>query len=260
MKKNKKRIFAGSTCDQIVYFVSDRSSKKKNAPEKFRFKDEEEREQHKRGISLRHCIQLVNANFTPSGYFATLTFDDENEQIFFDDAKRIRAAFIRKIRNKFPDVKIICFLGRGKSTERIHMHMIFEGADPETVNKLWTFGEIRKIEHLRQNQKDAETGEEIGADYSSLATYLFNHWTKEQGGHRYYKTKNLQQPEEEAPTECILSYSPSKPPKAPKGYKFVKCTANTLYGFQSFHYVRIRKPQNMKQSKSLNLNFKRFKN
>ena len=241
MKRIKQRIYAGSTCDQIVYTASDRSDTKTAQP-RLRFKTEEEREQHKHNIGLRNFIRLVNENFTPAGFYATFTFSSEYEQYYFEEAKKIRENFIRKIKRKFPDAKIVCVMGRGKGTKRIHMHMIFENADPAEIAALWIYG-IVDCSPLRKNNKDPDTGKDIGTDYTALATYLYEHWTPEQGGHAYTRTKNLRKPEKEEPTEAARNYTAEHPPLPPKGYEYVKCTANTTYGFQCFHYVKIRKAE-----------------
>lgn len=241
MKKIKQRIYAGTTCDQIVYFAPDCTDVKKAEP-RIRFKSEEEREQHKHNIGLRNFVRIVNQNFTPAGFYATFTFSPKYEQYYFEDTKKIRENFIRKIKRQFPEAKIVSVLGRGENTQRIHMHMIFEDADPAGVAAHWTFG-IVDMSPLRKNNKDPDTGKDIGTDYTALATYLYNHWTPEQGGHAYTRTKNLRKPEKEEPTEAARTYTAEHPPLPPKGFEYVKCTANTTYGFQCFHYVKIRRPE-----------------
>ena len=50
MQRVKRRIFSGVVCEQEVYTVSDRANIKKAEPRP-RFKDDEERAQHRIGIS-----------------------------------------------------------------------------------------------------------------------------------------------------------------------------------------------------------------
>ena len=73
-----------------------------------------------------------------------------------------------------------------------------------------------------------------------LANYLFNHWQPEQGGHRYFATRNARKPEEEKATEVHLkhSYSEHKPPRPPKGYRLVEAKGSG-YGWTYFKYVLI---------------------
>ena len=49
---------------------------------------------------------------------------------------------------------------------------------------------------------------------------FFDHWTPEQGGHRWKQTKNLKRPEREEPTAVKRNYSTTRPPRPPKGYVF----------------------------------------
>lgn len=58
MQRVKRRIFSGVVCEQEVYTVSDRTNIKKAEPRQ-RFKDDEERAQHRIGISKRKHQRLV---------------------------------------------------------------------------------------------------------------------------------------------------------------------------------------------------------
>lgn len=62
MQRVKRRIFSGVVCEQEVYTVSDRANIKKAEPRP-RFKDDEERAQHRIGISKRKHQRLVIAIF-----------------------------------------------------------------------------------------------------------------------------------------------------------------------------------------------------
>ena len=107
MQRVKRRIFSGVVCEQEVFNVSDRLTDIKKAEPRPRFKTEEEREQHKIGISRRKHARLVNENFSPRSLYSTLTLDDENEVHTFKEAKRIRDLFVRRLKYAFPDA--ICF-------------------------------------------------------------------------------------------------------------------------------------------------------
>ena len=130
-------------------------------------------------------------------------------------------------------------MGRGKHTARIHFHMLYEGENINDVMKLWKYGKILECSRLREHNIDQDTKEDIGADYTALAIYLWKHWKEEQDGKHYTGTRNLEQPEKEPSVEIFRTYSPDRPPLPPKGYKYVKCTCNTSYGYQCFHYVAI---------------------
>lgn len=237
MKQVMKRIYAGATCDVMIY----------NAPElreggygkpRPRFKTEAERAEHRRQIARRHCARLINENITANGMYCTLTFDREHEIHTVEEARRERTNFRRRLQRKYPDAVIFLFFGRGGSnTQRIHFHMICEGLPAEYIRQCWTGGAVDRIEFIRENCRDAK-GKDIGADYTGLANYCFDHWTPEQGeGHYYSRTNNVRQPEEEEPEECAEDYSTGLVPEGPEGYDLIEAR-RTPYGMYWFHYVR----------------------
>lgn len=234
MQRVKRRIFSGVVCEQEVFNVSDRLTDIKKAEPRPRFKTEEEREQHKIGISRRKHARLVNENFSPRSLYSTLTLDDENEVHTFKEAKRIRDLFVRRLKYAFPDAVIFIYLGRGKNTNRIHAHMLSDGVLEEAIKKQWIYGNIVRINHLREH--NYYDGVDHGQDYTGLANYLFDHWTKEQGGHRWKQTRNARKPDRETPTVAKRVYTESKPPRPPKGYILVE-TKSTKYGYLYFKYV-----------------------
>ena len=237
MKRVKRAVYAGAVCEQIVYSIADNVQKLKNTKPKPRFKNDEERERHKTEIARRHNAMLLNNNFRAGiSLYSTLTFNDDYEVHTFKEAKKIRDAFLRRIRRKFPDAKIMLYMGRGKGTERIHFHMVSEGVPEDVIRKQWFYGEIVRIDKLREHNKYNE--EDYGADFTGLANYLFNHWTPEQGGHRYYRTRNIEAPAKERVTLIARDYTVDKPPRAPKGYKLVEREANE-FGYLYFKYVKI---------------------
>ena len=231
----KKRTFSGVVCEQEIFVVSDKVKNKKKTESRLRFKNEEERLQHRLGISKRKHARLVNENFSPSSLYSTLTFDNEHEVHTFEEAKYIRDLYFRRLKYHFPDAVIFMYVGKGKSTRRIHLHMLSEGVPKETIIKQWQYGSIVDVVNLREH--NFYKGIDYGQDYTGLADYLFDHWTPEQGGHRWKQTRNARKAEEEVPTEVKRRYSENKPPAAPKGYKLVE-TKSTQYGYLYFKYVK----------------------
>lgn len=240
MQRVKTRIFFGAVCEQIVFNVPDRVRDMRNAEPRPRFKTEEEREQHRIGISRRNHVRLFNASFSPSSLYSTLTLNDEYEVHTFQEARRLRDNYYRRLRYHFPDAKIILYMGRGKGTHRIHFHMVSDGIPEDMITKLWGVGEIVRIERLKKH--NYYHGVDHGQDYTGLANYLFDHWTPEQGGHRWKATKNLDKPEREPNTPVKRSYTEHKPPRPPKGYILVESRA-TKYGYLYYKYVRKPEPQ-----------------
>ena len=242
IKTMKRRIFAGNTCDQIVYNLPEGIRKPKGydpeKPERQRFKDEAERARHREYISRTNFVRLVNANMAPGDLYVTLTFDNDWEVHTFEEARRVRYNYIRTLLRKYPDAVIFAVMGRGKNTDRIHFHMLVKGIHEEFIVKKWKYGKIRRVAALREHCW--YEGIDHGADYTGLANYMFDHWKEEQGGHRWFQTKNVKQPEKETPTEVRVTggYSEKRPPVAPKGFKLVSVKA-TPYGYFLFKYVMI---------------------
>lgn len=234
MKRVKRRIFSGVVCEQEVYDVPDRTVNLEKTEPRPRFKTEEERELHKMGISRRKHARMVNENYGPSSLYSTLTLDDESEVHTFKEARRIRDLYVRRLKYHAPDARINIYMGRGKHTQRIHFHMISEGLSEQMIREQWGLGDVLRSDHLREHNN--YDGVDYGRDYTGLANYLFDHWTPEQGGHRWKQTKNLNKPERETPTIAILNYSERRPPRAPKGYVLVESRA-TKFGYLYFKYI-----------------------
>lgn len=256
-KTMKRRIFSGNVCEQLVYNIPDGIRKTKaydpENPPRQRFKDEADRNRHKERLSLNTFIRIVNNNMEPGDLYVTLTFDNDWEVHTFEDARKVRKNYIRTLQRKYPDAVIFAVMGRGKSTERIHFHMLIKGVSEEMITGKWKYGSVKRIVKLRtHNWYD---GVDHGADFTGIATYMWEHWTEEQGGHRWFQTKNVKQPEKEEPTEVRISggYSEKRPPIAPKGYKLVS-VKTTPYGYMYFKYIVVpqkepRKPAAQNRTK-----------
>lgn len=235
MLRVKRRIFSGVVCEQEVYSISNRSDVRKSEPRP-RFKDDEERAQHRLGISKRKHRRLVNENFSPRSIFSTLTFSDECEVHTFKEARRIRDNYFRRLQRACPDAKIMIYMGRGRSTNRIHFHMVSDGIPVDVITGKWKDGKVTHIRNLRDDNH--YNGINCGQDYTGLADYLFNHWTEEQGGHRWKASRNLRRPQIETPKIAIREYSEVKAPLPPKGYMLVE-SYRTKWGYFYYKYVLI---------------------
>lgn len=253
----KRRTFSGCVCEQEVYTVSDRIRNIGSAePKRPRFKTEEEREKHYTGVARRKHARYFNENFSPTSLYSTLTFDDEHEIHDYNSAKRIRDNYCRVLKYHFPNSVIFLYIGKGKSTHRLHLHMVSEGIPAAMIKEKWIYGSIRRVDPLRAH--NYYEGVDMGQDYTGLANYLFDHWTKEQGGHRWKMTKNARKPERE-PAKVVKPipakapkerYTLDRPPKAPAGYMLVE-KRTTSYGYLYFRYVKIPPKQNDKRKKRM---------
>lgn len=245
MQRVKRRTFSGVVCEQEVFNISDRIKDIKKAEPRERFKTDEEREQHKIGISRRKHARLFNENFSPRSLYSTLTFDIENEVHEWQDGKKLRDLFVRRLKYAFPDAVIFIYAGKGKKTQRFHLHMVSDGIPEEFIKRKWEFGSVLRIENLREH--NFYDGVDHGQDYTGLANYLFDHWTPEQGGHRWKQTRNARKPERETPTIARRVYTEQKPPLPPKGYILVETRSNK-FGYLYYKYV-LEPPKRTKRRK-----------
>lgn len=262
IKTMKRRIFAGSVCEQIVHNVPNGVKEPKDydpeKPRRKRFKDKAEYDRFKLEIARRNYLRAFHANFAPGDIYSTLTFDDDWEVHTFADAKRIRKNFVRALQRAYPDAVIFLYMGRGKGTDRIHFHMVSHGIPAEFISEKWKYGFVKRFAQLREH--NWYDGVDHGQDYTGLANYLFDHWTEEVGGHRWFQTKNARKPEKEEPTEVRVTggYSEKRPPVAPKGYKLVE-TKTTKYGYLYFKYV-VTPPKDPRRSAAKNHRSKKRQN
>lgn len=241
MKLVKRKVWAGVTLDQEVMIVSDpKDGDIRKARPKLRFKSEEEREEHREKMALKRFIRLFNATFRPGDLYATLTFDDDHEVHTFAEARRVRDAYWRRLRRRWPEAAMCLVMGRGKSTSRIHFHLVAQGMPGEGLTACWSWGMVLEpIRVLREHNfyMDAQGNKvDHGADFRGLAVYLFRHWTAEQGGCHYKATRNMRPPDREERTQCNRRYTEANPPKAPKGYLYIGCDV-TPWGYACYHYV-----------------------
>lgn len=239
MRRVKQRTFSGAVCEQIVYNISERADIRTAKPRKPRFENEEDRAAHREAISRKKNAQLINANFSPTSYYSTLTFALDCEVHTAEECKREMGNYARRLLYRYPEAKVYLVYGKGRHTARFHLHMISDGIPEEEIGKHWGRGSVLESKRLRaHNYYKNEAGELIdhGQDYTGLANYLFDHWRPEFGGHRWRASRTCCKPEAEAPMEAVREYSPKKPPVAPRGYTLVEARA-TKYGYQYYKYV-----------------------
>ena len=235
MKRVKVRTYSGAVLEQEVFSIRESQDVAAAMPRKPRFESDEERAAHREAIARKWHTQLFNTNFSHTSLYATLTLDNAHEVHEFEEMKRIRDNYIRRLQRQYPDAVIFCYIGRGKNTHRLHMHMVSEGIPEETIINKWGLGSVARIDTLREH--NMYDGRDHGEDYTQLANYLFDHWTPEQGGHRYKKTRNARKPEREKPRIIKRNYTEDRPPVTPKGYILVETRSNQ-YGYLYFKYVK----------------------
>ncbi len=178
--------------------------------------------------------------FGPTSYYSTHTLDDEHEVHTFAEAKRIVNNYVRRLKRAYPKARIMVYIGRGKNTHRIHVHMVSEGVPEEVIREKWGLGGVQRVVHLREH--NYYDGVDHGCDYTGLANYLFDHWTPEQGGHRWKQTSNMLAPEAEPRARRCGSIRRAVRLLRRRGYKLVETRA-TKYGYLYFKYVKIPEPR-----------------
>ena len=151
VKRHKRRKFSGRVCEQIVYTVAGGTNPKTSRPKKPRFQSQEEREEFNTRISAAKFAALVNANFSPSSYYSTLTLDPEHEVHTAQEMRRIRDNFYRRVVYRYPEAKIVIVYGRGKSTNRFHLHLITDGIPSDELGRLWGLGSVIDCKPLRKH-------------------------------------------------------------------------------------------------------------
>lgn len=245
MPRCKRTTIAGAVLEQEYYTVAERTNIKKSAPKAKRFETPEERDEYNRKKSLKRLIRTINANFNHHSYYVTLTYNDKNLPEDFSEAEKDIINYTRRLQHVYPYAKILSVKGRGRNTGRIHFHLVIADVPKRIIIEKWTLGQITRIEHLRSHNlyKD-DNGQMIdhGEDYTALATYLFNHWTEEQGkGKRWKQTKTIQKPQKSTPKLSAVNYTADKPPRAPKGYILVESKENPFYkgSYLYFKFVLI---------------------
>ena len=94
----KRRIFAGSVCEQEVYTLPDRTKDVKKAEPRPRFSSAEEYEDFKQRLARRNHARMFNATFSPASLYTTITLDNEHEVHTFAEADGIINPFWRRLR------------------------------------------------------------------------------------------------------------------------------------------------------------------
>ena len=236
IKKYKRKIYSGCVLDVEVYAVNEGVKDASDIQRKLsRPRTEEEKRIANERQSRKRFIGNVNATFCHGGLYVTLTYDDKHLPRSYKEAEAELKKYIRKIRYKFKNAKIVAVTGYGRQSGRLHHHLIIDGVWENYIIDKWNKGKMIRVERLRAH--NVYNGVDHGRDYTSLANYLFDH-AVEVKGKRWIQTKNVSQPEKEEAKEIKRNYSADKPPKTPKGYKLVNVYEG-VNGFLNFKYVKI---------------------
>ena len=237
MKKQVKRTtYAGNICQNVIYAKRERELRLRHYKQpRPRFRNEQEREEHRRKISLHRFVLALNAAFSSRGYFGTLTFDSQRfPEVDFATAKKERDNFIRRIKRAYPEAVLALVIGAGDKEGRLHIHIIIEGVDPVKIGDIWSRGFVYLKALYEYSEHNCTS---CGADYTAVARYMFDQAIAEIGQHRYYISRNADKPEVQEPEVCTEIYTLSHCPEEP-GYILVRSYAD-VYGNLFFWYARI---------------------
>lgn len=236
-KKCKRNIYSGCVLDVEVYTINDGVKNADDIENKlFRPRTAEEKRTANERQAKKRFTRNMNATFSSGGLYVTLTYDNENLPQSYKEAVQNLKNFIRVLRYKFPDAKIMAVTGYGRRSGRLHHHLVVSGVEESFIVKKWNKGLITRIETLRAH--NVYNGIDHGRDYTALAHYLFAHAVDRGKGKRWVQTKNISQPEKEEAKEIKRNYSVDKPPRTPKGYILVDAYEG-VNGFLNFKYVKI---------------------
>lgn len=239
MQNCRRDTRSGAVYEIEIYPVSEAVRDiSKSSPKPENIRTPEEKKRYNRHKSEKQCIRLVNANFTSSSYYVTLTYDNEHLPASYAEALKNVENYTRRLKYANPNARIMSFTGYGSRGGRLHHHLLIDCVSEADILSKWTFGKIAKAEHLRKH--NYYNGVDHGEDFTALAVYLHKHSPDEYKGKRWKQTKNIQQPIRYKAKKFKRAYSIERPPKAPKGFILVEKRVNEYYksGYVCFKYVR----------------------
>lgn len=235
----RRDVYAGVVLEREFYHVPEGVKEPLLAkPPKEEARTPEEKQAVAHRQAQLHFCRLVNATFGALGllaWYVTLTFFDEELPADFATAKRLVRNYLRRLKTACPGMRAVATLGRGRWTGRIHAHLIIAGPSKKLILSKWPHGNVSKAVTLKKN--NFYEGVDHGADYTGLACYMIDHWTPEQGGHRWMSCGKLEKYDKDKRSVPKAQYSLEKPPPTPKGYKLVG--SKKTRAMLSFKFVRI---------------------
>lgn len=236
-----REVKSGAVLEKEIYFVPENIKlTKKTEPKDKKDLTPEEKAENNRKKSEKNFVRIVNNNFTKNSLYGTFTHDDEHLPETWEEANRNADNFLRKIKRWDPSVRYVLVIGRGRGTDRLHIHIIIDGTyiTKEKLLELWDKGSIKRVETLREH--NFYDGVDCGQDFTGLAVYLHKHNNAEHKGKRWKQSRNLIPPTKDKPKETKREYTEGKPPRAPEGYIFVGSYQSNYQqgGYISFKYVR----------------------
>lgn len=163
----------------------------------------------------RELTRILNENFRDEDYEMTLTFTDEHLPEVYEDALRLAANYMRRVKRLYAkrgikNLKYVIIPGGG----RFHFHIVMTGGvSREELEKLWRLGYanskrlkfcqggIAGLAHYIANQfiNDEFDGEDLfgGMDIDEETGEVTERRVRKKGARRWSCSKNLVRPEPE---------------------------------------------------------------
>lgn len=197
--------------------------------------------------SFKKLRRIINANFEPSDYLISLTYDDYHKTTDPKQAKKDIEKFLRKIRDIYKKrgvaAKYVSVTELGKTGRSYHHHLVIksENVPIGIISEIWENGGI--------NFRSLKKMEVSLGDYSKVASYILKETYEnvhEQNGvfkKRWNSSRNLIIPEPKI--EIVSADDWKKDPVVPKGFMLVPdsliygVSEVTGYPYQFYRLVQI---------------------
>lgn len=137
-KRAKVKIDTGTVCEKCLYQAPG-SGGTKSQP---RFKTEAERAEHRRKVAWRDHTRKVNENFRGYELYSVLTFDDAHDVHTFEEARRVRDNYRRRLLRSCPDALIHIYYQQSK-TNHWYLRLLSKGVPAEIIHAKWGQGLAR---------------------------------------------------------------------------------------------------------------------
>lgn len=148
-----KTIKAGNMLECEIYPVWNTRSALSRAPKAKKSRKAQRNLNHKNAV--KNLVRLVNENFEANrDIWVHVGYNDDELPATAADAKKEVQKYLRKLRayakkHGFPDLKYVYVTQRGKTTQRIHHHIVVNFPDRDVAEQLWHGGKYPRANRLR---------------------------------------------------------------------------------------------------------------
>lgn len=150
----------------------------------------------------QNLVRLVNANFTESDTWLTLTYSRENMPSDRRRAKRCVYNYLRSVQRKFKDVEVKAVYTTRMSAKRCHHHLCINISDRDRLEEMWCSSSERAKKRKNPGYRIKKYGRTQARrmqaddyDFTGMALYIAKHGKHQTFGKlrppKEKKTKNL---------------------------------------------------------------------